>query len=120
MVYPLKERQQRSQTQSPEKFSYPGENFIKLNFDGASKGNPGLTSFGGIFRDSERRTRWVYADWGGIMTNNEVELMVVYQGLRIVVRNGYTNMEIEGDSQIVVEMLRNLNNGKEWDQVARS
>jgi len=41
MVYPLKERQQRSQTQSPEKFSYPGENFIKLNIDKASKGNLG-------------------------------------------------------------------------------
>jgi len=54
------------------------------------------------------------------MTNNEAELMAVYQGLRIAVRNGYTNLEIEGDSQIVVEMLRNLNNGKEWDQVARS
>lgn len=120
MVYPLKERQQRSQTQSPVQFSYPGENFIKLNFDGASKGNPGSTGYGGIFRDSERHTRWVYADWGGIMTNNEAELIAVYQGLRIAVRNGYTKLEIEGDSQVVVEMLRNLNNGKDWDQVAKS
>ena len=54
------------------------------------------------------------------MKNNEAELWVVYQGLRIAIRNGYTNLEIEGDSQIVVEMLRKLNNGKDWEQVARS
>lgn len=46
--------------------------------------------------------------------------MVIYQGLRIAVRNGYTNLDIEGDSQLVVEMIRSLNNGKDWDQVARS
>lgn len=71
MIYPRKERHQRAQTQSQAQFKYPGENFIKLNFDGASKGNPGLAGFGGIFRDSMGRTRWVYADKGGIMTNNE-------------------------------------------------
>ena len=54
------------------------------------------------------------------MNNNEEELWAVYQGLRIVVRNGYMNLEIEGDSQITVEMLRKLNNGNEWEQVARS
>jgi len=90
-----------------------------LNFDGASKGNPGPAGFGGIFRDSEKHTRWVYAEWGGEMINNEAELWAVYQGLRIAVRNGYMNLEIEGDSQVAVEMLRKLNNGKDSKQVAR-
>jgi len=69
-----------------------------LNFDGASKGNPGNAEFGGIFRDSEKTTRWVFAEWRGEMTNNEVELWAVHQGLRIAVRNSYKNLEIEGDS----------------------
>ena len=120
MVYPRKGTQQQNRIQSPENFRYPEKNFIKLNFDGASKGNLGPASFGGIFRDSEKHTRWVYEEWGGEMTNNEVELWAIYQGLRIAVRNGYRNMEIEGDSQIAVEMLRKLNNGKDWEQVARS
>lgn len=76
-----------------------------MNFDRASKGNPGPAGFGGIFRGSEKHTRWVYVECGGEMTNNEVELWVVYQGLRIVVRNSYMNLEIEGDSQVAVEML---------------
>jgi len=33
-------------------FTPPKERFIKLNFDGASKGNPGEASLGGLFRDS--------------------------------------------------------------------
>ena len=54
------------------------------------------------------------------MTNNEAELWAVHQGLRITVRNSYRNLEIEGDSQVVVEMLRKLNNGKKWEQIAGS
>lgn len=91
-----------------------------MNFDGASKGNPGNAGFGGIFRDSEENTRWVYAEWGGEMTNNEGELWAVHQGLRIAVRNNYRNLEIEGDSQVVIEMLRKLNNGKNWEQIVGS
>jgi len=34
---------------SPIHFSHPTAGFIKLNFDGASKGNPGLARLGGIF-----------------------------------------------------------------------
>lgn len=80
MLYPRKERQQRTQIHSTKQFIYPRKKFIKLNFDGASKGNPGPTGFGGIFRDSEKHRRWIYAEWGGEMTNNEAELWAVYQG----------------------------------------
>jgi len=54
------------------------------------------------------------------MTNNEAELWAVHQGLRIAIRNGYRNLEIEGDSQIVIEILKKLNNGKNWEQITTS
>lgn len=53
-----------------------------------------------------------------MMSNNEAELMEVYQGLRIVIRNRYNNPEVESDSKLVIEMLRKLNNGKGWEKVA--
>eukprot|EP00253_Pinus_taeda_P010380 PITA_10380 len=106
--------------QSPDKFKYPRDHFVKLNFDGASKGNPGEAGFGGIFRDSNNHVRWIFADWGGQMTNNEAEFWALHQGLRIAIRNGYTNLEITGDSQIVVDMLRRLNNGRGWEKVTKS
>lgn len=37
-----------------------------------------------------------------------------------MIRNGYRNLEIEGDSQIVIDMLRKLNNRKNWEQISTS
>jgi hypothetical protein len=37
---------------SPSFWSPPPEDFVKLNFDGASKGNPGAAGYGVVFRDS--------------------------------------------------------------------
>lgn len=115
MVCPQKQKNQSIHNQSPTEFKCPHEDFIKLNFDGASKGNPGLAGFRGIFKYSRGWTRWVYADRGGIMSNNGAELMAVYQGIRITIRNGYTKLEIKGDSNLVIEILRKLNNGKDWE-----
>lgn len=54
------------------------------------------------------------------MTNNEAELWAIHQGLRIAIRNGYKNLEIEGDSQIAIEILKKLNNGKSWERITNS
>lgn len=54
------------------------------------------------------------------MTNNEAELWAVYQGLCIAIRNGYSNLEIVGDSRLVIDMLRKLRDGQCWDHVAKS
>lgn len=120
MVAPQMRKPPDTGSISPIHFSRPSEGFIKLNFDGASKGNPGPAGLRGIFRDDQGKTRWVYSDHGGIMSNNEAELMAVYQGLRTVIRNGYNNLEVEGDSQLVIDMIRKLTNQKTWDKVAKS
>lgn len=101
-------------------FIRPHDGFIKLNFDGASKGNPGPAGYGGAFRDSRGQTRWIYADKGGIISNNEVKFMAAYQGIRIAIRNGYMKLEIEADSDLVIETIRKLNHGKSWERVAKS
>lgn len=120
MIHHKQNSRQDMKTQIPNKFSYPRENFIKLNFDGASKGNPGEASYGGIFRDSNKQVRWIFEDWAREMTNNEAEFWAFHQGLRIVVRNGYMNLEVVGDSQIAIEMLKKLSNGRDWEKVTDS
>lgn len=52
--------------------------------------------------------------------NNKAELWAVHQGLRVAIRNGYMNLEIEGDSKITIEILRKLRDGRSWDQVTNS
>eukprot|EP00253_Pinus_taeda_P012904 PITA_12904 len=120
LIFPRKERQTNPRARSPNWFSYPEAHSIKLNFDGASKGNPGPAVLGGIFRDGKGQTRWVFAEWVGEMTNNEAELWAVHEGLRIAARNRYRYLEIEGDSQITIEMLRKLKDGQGWEKVAKS
>eukprot|EP00253_Pinus_taeda_P015299 PITA_15299 len=120
MVHNRQAARNTTSNQSQDRFEYPKGNFVKLNFDGASKGNPGNTGFGGIFRDSQQNTRWIFADWGGEMTNNEAKLWAVHQGLQIVIHNGYRNLVIEGDSQMVIETLKKLSNGRNWEQVTSS
>jgi len=54
------------------------------------------------------------------MTNNEAEHWAIHQGLRIAIRNGYSNLEITGDSQLAIEIMKKLNNGRGWEQVTSS
>jgi len=106
--------------QSCAVFRKPPEGFIKLNCDGAAKGNPGPAGFGGIFRNTEGATQWIYAEHGGTMSNNEAEFMAVHQGLKIARRNGYKKLEIEGDSTLVINAIRQLIQGKSWEKVVKS
>ena len=52
-------------------FKPPLEGFIKLSFDGASKGNSGQAGVGGIFRDQYGITRFIYDDSCGFASHNE-------------------------------------------------
>lgn len=49
MVAPQMRKMPETNSISPIHFSRRSEGFIKLNFDGASKGNPGPPGLGGIF-----------------------------------------------------------------------
>ena len=43
---------------------------FKMNFDGASKGNPGLVGYGGAIRNVEGRIMKVFWGYIGENTNN--------------------------------------------------
>jgi hypothetical protein len=51
-IQPEKNRKSGSMARGKEKWEPPPQGFIKLNYDGASKGNPGQAGAGGLFRDS--------------------------------------------------------------------
>eukprot|EP00253_Pinus_taeda_P001855 PITA_01855 len=121
MIYQQVSKQNRQlASQIRTAFRKPPEGFIKLNCDGAAKGNPGPAGFGGIFRNGEGVTEWIYVEHGGTMTNNEAEFMAVYQGLKIARRNGYRKLETEGDSTLVINSIRQLIQGKSWEKVVKS
>jgi len=58
-------------------FSVPPEGFIKLSFDGASKGNLGSDGFGGLFRDTQAKIRLIYVEHYGYASKNEEKFAAV-------------------------------------------
>ncbi|GLJ44608.1 hypothetical protein SUGI_0937570 [Cryptomeria japonica] len=75
---------------------------LKVNFDGASQGNPGKLGYGAIIRDE--LGNFVGANFGplGINTNNLAELLGLLAGLEWCVDRGFHDIEVEGDSQIIL------------------
>lgn len=98
----------------------PPRHRFKLNFDGASKGNPGKAGFGGIFRDHKGSPLLIYLGNIGWDTNNSAELEGLWQGLLIAQHHGFQPLEIEGDSQILINMGKQLLNGAHADKISNS
>lgn len=60
-------------------YSPPPINFIKLSFDGASKGNLGPVGFGGILRNDKSEPLCIYTMDYGFSSNNNTRVNVVIQ-----------------------------------------
>ena len=89
-----------------------------LYFDGASKGNPGPASFGGVIYDENKKEILIYNKAIGIYTNNVAEYMGVYMGILICIENGIKKVDIYGNSKIVVEQLKGNSKVKEENIMA--
>jgi len=50
---------------------------LKLNYDGALKGNPGRASLGGDFQNSDGEITWIYVGNLGNTTNNAIKLQAL-------------------------------------------
>jgi len=62
---------------------------IQLNFDGASKGHPGNTGYGGIFRDPKGKPLLTFIGSISWDTNNLAELEGLWQGLLLAQLHGF-------------------------------
>lgn len=75
---------------------------MKLNIDGASKGNPGLASAGGLFRDCAGNWLRGFAFHIGIDTSVGAELWAQRSGLELAWSLGYTKLLVETYSKTVL------------------
>ncbi|MFC7204392.1 ribonuclease HI [Haloferax namakaokahaiae] len=90
----------------------PGGGRAHVYFDGASRGNPGPAAVGwaivtsnGIVAEGSRRL--------GTMTNNQAEYEALIAALTAAVEYGYDEVDVRGDSQLIVKQVRgewNTNN----------
>lgn len=86
----------------------PNSLFFKLNFDGASRGNPGRASMGGIIHSSLGYPIVFYSQKIGMTTNNLAELMALSKGLHLVKALGIKHFIIGGFSQGISDKVGRL------------
>jgi hypothetical protein len=105
---------------SPSLWSPPPEDFVKLNFDGASKGNPGAVGYGVVIRNHYGHILDIAAGPLGHSTKNVAELWGLIKGLQLAIKNNYTKMIVEGDSQVIISLLRRILHGTSLDNISPS
>ncbi|XP_059067846.1 uncharacterized protein LOC131858577 [Cryptomeria japonica] len=91
------------------KWKAPPKDWTKLNFDGASKGNPGESGIGAIIENEHGNI--IYGLYGGIgfATNNEAEIRALEVGLCLYTLHGISRIIIEGDLQIIINGVTKSN-----------
>ncbi|KAL9286103.1 putative RNA-directed DNA polymerase [Arabidopsis thaliana] len=83
----------------------PDGEWVKLNTDGASRGNLGLATTGGVLRDGIGHWCGGFALDIGVCSAPLAELWGVYYGLYMAWERRFTRVELEVDSELVVGFL---------------
>ena len=83
-----------------------------LYFDGASRGNPGNASFGGVIYKhiNNEKNEWLTYNYKleEKATNNEAEYNGLYYGLLIAVEKNVRELLVYGDSLLVINQLKGI------------
>ncbi|MGI6076218.1 MAG: ribonuclease HI family protein [Pyramidobacter sp.] len=80
---------------------------IRGHFDGASRGNPGISGAGAVIYD-DNRILWRCAEPLGVHTNNEAEYLALAILAAELKRRGLHGVEICGDSKLVISQVTGL------------
>jgi ribonuclease HI len=77
-------------------------NWVKCNIDGASHGNPGPASCGGVFRNYQANFLYAFAKPLGFASSYHAELCGAMQAVDIAFCRNWKNLWLETDSTLVV------------------
>jgi len=80
----------------------PELGWFKLNTDGSSLENPGISGAGGLTRDHTGNLIFAFSEYIGIGSNNKAELLGVLIGLRKCKAMGLHNIVVKLDSSLLV------------------
>ncbi|KAK2971220.1 hypothetical protein RJ640_029898, partial [Escallonia rubra] len=79
-----------------------------LEFDGASKGNPGIAGAGAVLRAVDGSLVYRLREGLGIATNNAAEYRGVILGLKYALEKGFKHIRVQGDSKLVCMQVQGL------------
>lgn len=95
-------RNPRAATITEVLWNPPLPTWIKCNTDGASSGNPGTSSCGGIFRNSEANCMGCFSEPLGVSTSFIAEMNGVMRAIEIAKEKQRLNLWVKTDSSLVV------------------
>ncbi len=75
-----------------------------LFFDGACRGNPGPMAIGVVLYENGKKVKEVSKQIGR-GTNNIAEWRALIEGLRLAVAYGCRELEVRGDSQLIIRQI---------------
>lgn len=93
------------QGQSIPDWTLPEKGWIKINFDGASRGNLGVSGIGVIARDDWGNTLAIGAQRLVDGSNNVAECQATLEAILMAGKLGVKKLHLEGDSQVVVNEI---------------
>nr|XP_043612861.1 uncharacterized protein LOC122584855 isoform X2 [Erigeron canadensis] len=79
-----------------------------LEFDGACKGNPGISGAGAVLRTPDGTLFCRLREGLGTATNNVAEYRAMILGLRYALSKGFTSIYVVGDSKLVCMQIQGL------------
>ncbi|XP_015695718.1 uncharacterized protein LOC102712467 [Oryza brachyantha] len=79
-----------------------------LEFDGASKGNPGKAGAGAVIRRLDGTVIAQLREGLGIATNNAAEYRALILGLRYAAKKGFKYIRAQGDSKLVCNQVQDV------------
>ncbi|MEN6433868.1 MAG: ribonuclease HI family protein [Smithella sp.] len=77
----------------------------KLFSDGACRGNPGVGGAGAVITDDRENVVWEGKKYLGHCTNNIAEYRALIMGLNGALDNGYKNLEVYLDSELLARQI---------------
>jgi thymidine kinase len=82
---------------------------VLIQFDGGSRGNPGISGAGAVICNSTGVELHSDSRFLGVNnTNNQSEYVGLIIGLELAKKHGYRNLEIQGDSKLVVNQINGV------------
>jgi ribonuclease HI len=84
----------------------PMKETITVNFDGGSRGNPGIAGIGVVLSAEDGTPLVALGQFIGRATNNVAEYMGLIAGLREARKLGAKKVRVRGDSELIIKQMR--------------
>ena len=84
----------------------PGVKRLVVNVDGGARGNPGPAAVAAVVSDPDGEVIAERAETIGVATNNVAEYRALLLGIELARELGAEELELIGDSQLIVRQVR--------------